>query len=402
METNITTQKKNGFWASIIIAIALIFILYNGLSRISIESKVPAPTSLADSRALALYSEGFVRQAQSQSAQELAIAALSKSLANSRAIRTLAQSKAQQGQNDEALALFKLGGQLSWRDSETQLALFEQAVKNENIKDALDNIDALLRRGVAANEILSIYLLGAQDPAIATLIAEKLAQNPSWRERFFTYVNWEGTENMDSFERIISELKSTNAPANLDEVNAYVQRLSLKKSYARALNFWHDQAPQYPAKLTRNNKALLNWAHSNRTDNPFISDWKIANVDDVFPYFNDNGDEQSAVASFDLKKSAYGLLASRWVILPDSDIQLSMQSSNSNAELTSSLQWILKCINNSQQVILDPLLKQEKTWGANIDALNCDAHILEMHINPLGLGRDIEIEIENIMISTGS
>lgn len=407
MQTNRVEQKssqypdkKNGYWAMLVLIITLALIIISAISRIAIDRKIPASPVISNSRALALYAEAFVRQTQSQQATTLSIAALSKSLANSRAIRTLAQSYAQQGRNDEALALFKIGGALSWRDSETQLALFETAIKNTDIKSGLNNMDALLRRNVAPNEILSIYLLGGQEIDIAKLIAEKLAQNPSWRERFFTFTNWEGEKNMDSFEQIISHLDQTISPPKIDEINSYTSTIFAKKSRARALRFWNEQSPKYPSLLNNNGKITLNWAHSNRSENPYLSDWTLSNTEDVFPYFEDNEDGHTSIANFDMKKRATGLIASRAVILPRNTIRLTVKSPNVDKELSSSLRWIVKCIDSRKEMILDSVPLQDKLWAANISNLPCDAHYLQLHVNPAGLRKDIEITLEDITLSS--
>ncbi len=408
MQTNRAEQKstqspnkKNGYWAMLALFIALVLIIISAISRIAIDRKIPASPSLSNSRALALYAEGAVRQTQSQQATLLSIKALSKSLANNRAIRTLAQSYAQQGRNDEALALFKIGGALSWRDSETQLALFETAIKNADIKSGLDNMDALLRRNVAPDEILSIYLLGGQENDIAKLIAGKLAQNPTWRERFFTFTKWEGIENMNSYEQIISHLNQTKSPPKVDEINSYASTLFAKTSRSRALRFWNEQSQQFPSVLNNNSKVTLNWAHSNRSEDRFISDWTMTNIEDVFPYFEDNEDGQTSIANFDMKKRANGLMAYRAIILPPTNIQLAVKSPNQNKELSSSLRWIVKCIDSREEMILDAVPLRDKLWAANISALPCDAHYLQLHVNPAGLRKDVEIRLDNITLSSG-
>ena len=394
------SEKKNGHWAMLALLIILALIILSAISRISIDRKIQASPALSNSRALALYAEGSVRQVQSQQATILSIQALSKSLANSRAIRTLAQSYAQQGRNDEALALFKIGGILSWRDSETQLALFETSIKNSDIKSGLDNMDALLRRNVAPDEILSIYLLGGQDNNIAKLIAEKLAQNPTWRERFFTFTKWEGTENMDGFEQIISHLNQTKSPSKTSEINSYTSAIFAKRSYARALRYWNEQSPKYPSVLNKNNAVTLNWAHSNRSETPHISDWKISNAENVFPYFEDNEDSLTSIANFDMKKRANGLIESRAIILPRTDIRLTVESPNDDKELSSSLRWIVKCIDSREEMVLDSVPLQDKLWAANISALPCNVHYLQLYAHPAGLCKDIEIRIDNITLST--
>lgn len=393
------SDKKNGYWVIIILFIIFSLILYSAISRISIDRKLQASPSISNSRALALYAEGAVRQTQSQQATLLSIKALSKSLANSRAIRTLAQSYAQQERNDEALALFKIGGALSWRDSETQLALFETALKNADIKSGLDNMDALLRRNIAPDEILAIFILGGQDDNIAQLIAEKLAQNPSWRQRFFTFNKWEGANNMDSYEQVISHLKQSRLPPNINEINLYAKNVIAKKAPERGLHFWNQQFPQYPTVLNNGSKVTLNWPHSNRNDSPYISDWRMSAIKGVFPYFKDNADNQSSIANFDMKKRANGLIAYRAMILPRSNINLAVESPNDGKELSSALRWIIKCIDSREEMILDSVPLQDKLWSANISSLPCDAHYLQLHVNPAGLRKDIEIMIENITLS---
>lgn len=400
---NIAHRSKKGLLLAIVITMILfIVILYSAVSRIYISDKKLTPEPFADSQALSINAESMLRAGQIDAAKATAISALSKSIYNSRAIRTFAQVLSQEAKTDQASALFSLGSEISWRDSETQLALFENAVKNLDIKSGLDNIDSLLRRNVAPDEIFSIYLLGGQDDGIAQAIADKLASNPTWRERFFRYKNWEGVENMDSFERIISYLNQSEAPSTNAEINHYATTLLLKKNNGRALTVWHQDVAnvQYHAAILPEGEAInLYWPHSNRSDAPYIIDWDMDNIDDVFIYMDDNDDGRSSIANLDLKKRANGRIASRRIILPQDNIELSVTSDATDDELLSSLSWVATCAGSRQEVIFDPIPRQGAKWSGNGASLNCDMHILELYVNKLGLSKDREITIGYVTLS---
>lgn len=78
-------------------------------------------------------------------------------------------------------------GELGWRDSTTQQNLLFEAARRNDLEDALDHMDALLRREKLVEQIMPLLAQLEVDPAGTNLVAERLAQNPAWRERYFRF-----------------------------------------------------------------------------------------------------------------------------------------------------------------------------------------------------------------------
>ncbi|KUO49482.1 MAG: hypothetical protein APF78_07750 [Sphingomonadales bacterium BRH_c3] len=76
-------------------------------------------------------------------------------------------------------------GKLGWRDTATQQNLLFEAARRNDLEAALDHMDALLRRDKLAEQIMPLLAQLEVDPIGTRLMAERLANNPVWRKRYF-------------------------------------------------------------------------------------------------------------------------------------------------------------------------------------------------------------------------
>lgn len=82
-------------------------------------------------------------------------------------------------------ALRKMG----WRDTPTQQNLLFEAARSNELESALDHMDALLRRGKLAEQIMPLLAQLEIEPAGTRLMAERLAQYPVWRRDYFDFAS---------------------------------------------------------------------------------------------------------------------------------------------------------------------------------------------------------------------
>lgn len=86
-------------------------------------------------------------------------------------------------------------GKMGWRDSATQQNLLFEAARRNDLIAALDHMDALLRRDKLAEQIMPLLAQLEVDPTGTRLMAERLAQEPAWRLRYFRFA--EPLNNLD-------------------------------------------------------------------------------------------------------------------------------------------------------------------------------------------------------------
>lgn len=141
------------------------------------------------------------------------------------------------GKPAEARAAMALAGNLSWRDSATQLWLFSQAVREQDFVEAVGRADALMRRDKLVEQVMPlIYILGADDTSRAALI-ERLAKNPHWRGSFFALAR-RMEASVDPFRAIVSDLAATDFPATDEELAPMLKGLIDARQYGSARDIW--------------------------------------------------------------------------------------------------------------------------------------------------------------------
>jgi hypothetical protein len=123
----------------------------------------------------------------------LARAALQGQAINVRALRVLGFALDAAVKPDQARSLMQLAGQLTRRDLGTQLWLVEDAVKEDNVEQALTHHDLALRTNYEASPILFPVLANAlSDEVLQHSFGRFIKANPPWLAEFLNFAITDG------------------------------------------------------------------------------------------------------------------------------------------------------------------------------------------------------------------
>ena len=128
----------------------------------------------------------------------------------------------------------------------------------------------MLRRRVASDDVVGIFLIAAQDQKLSENIAQKLSANPSWRPNFFSYKNFQSGGSKSAMESILRILAKSENPATRDEIAPYTILLVRAKESARALKLWNDLFPSDIAMLPLSKPGILQWPAGDRFQTPLL------------------------------------------------------------------------------------------------------------------------------------
>jgi len=150
--------------------------LVRQLGWTSAEAQAAQALRLADPRAPA--------RAHAE-ASELARAALRRDPTSVAAVRALGLVAAENNEVDRATRLFRYAEKLSRRDLTTELWLIEDAVRRNNVPDALVHYDRAMKTSLPIRSSLFPILRRAlEDPAVRKAFVPILARHPNWRYHF--------------------------------------------------------------------------------------------------------------------------------------------------------------------------------------------------------------------------
>lgn len=322
--------------------------------------------------------DGLFKQKSFGPSEAAARKALAKNLADTRAIRILALSKEAQGDDVAAQGWLDAGGRLSWRDSATQVKLFEYAVKRGDFTAAVDHADSLLRRRVAPDQFVGIFLIAAQDEKLSATIAAKLAANPSWRPTFFGYKQNKSDEIQTSFERVVDRLAKTQAPVSRDELATYAGALVTAGQPARALRTWNRLFPSDGAILATGKSINPQWPDGNRFQKPLPVDWRFVDNRKAVPIISTDDSGRKSTLELEMEDDAIGIIATRTILLPAGLLSLQLPDAGQNSGLLDAITWSLSCSDGSAR---EEMQRQgdKPLWTITVPS-GCNAHHLNLEL----------------------
>jgi hypothetical protein len=167
-------------------------------------------------------------------AKLLSVQALSTDILNPRALRTIAYANAANGKYDLATRQMQLTGRLDRRDLATRFWLIEDAVRRENLPDALDQYDLALRssKSVAATLFPKLDLAMGVPEAIAPL-ARIFDRQPWWLVPFVNYAIGSG-KSVRNLTILLLKSPERLAKIPLIQQQSLLTRLIAAKEFANA------------------------------------------------------------------------------------------------------------------------------------------------------------------------
>lgn len=383
-----------------LIGVALtILIFLTGLSGSARENKMPPlvggylfnngwyDTAVADA---------YIKTKSYDDADKFARAAIARNLADARAVRIVGLVKEAEGDSAAAEKWFSKGGALGWRDSQTQVKLFEYALRRNDFPAALDHGDALLRRQVAYDKLTAAFVLAAQDETLSKQLVTKLAAGPGWRPAFFSNKAAVSDQYRGGVERTAILLQNTSAPVTRDELDRFMVSLERSGKIGNGLSFWQKLFPDDGAVLAAGGKVMLNWPTGNNFQKPSPLDWRFVDNPNAVPAIYGETDGKPARLEIDVMDSAVGIMASRNIVLPAGQISLQL-SNNVDAKNLAAIGWSISCGGDTEKTPLT-LNAGKAQWTATIPE-NCASHRLHLEMQNIQ-GGDKIIGLDSVIITS--
>ena len=269
-------------------------------------------------------------------------------------LRLLAEGAQKEERPAKAAALARLGGQLGWRDSRTQMLLLDDTLRREDVYAALRHADALLRRKPdRGGPMLRMFHVAASDEAGRGAVLERLMAAPLWRAAFFQDMSLLAPQDWAGHESI---LRTLAARRNIDlrkEVVPFVRHLVAQGDYVHARDLWLATAGLSPALLLDGDFAQTARQRTIGRLSPF--EWRIGKVANI-----EVGLVNAASGMTGLRirtgGNAFGSLVSQMVVLAPGRYILSAGASLSGPLRSGTLGWALICVPSGRRISL-PMLQ---------------------------------------------
>ena len=157
---------------------------------------------------------------------------------NSRALRLLGQIRDAEGDDAAAQVLMQAAAHLSLRETPAVIWLFQNAQSRKDHAAMVRYLDVLFRTRLEALPFAEWQLTQmAESPDANAVVKDVLAQNPSWRRRYFADIGSFVSDARTPLDLMLS-LRETPAPATADERRFYLDFLVGKGFYELAYYSW--------------------------------------------------------------------------------------------------------------------------------------------------------------------
>lgn len=130
------------------------------------------------------------------------------------------------------------GAKWSWRDTQTQIWLLQQAALNGDSRSVIVHGDALARRDRARHIIFPLFATAATDASARDLLVEQLVERPSWRTDFLRHLGSSNSQAPERFIPLLVKLARTNEPPVREEAVPILQRLVETGKARDGRNLW--------------------------------------------------------------------------------------------------------------------------------------------------------------------
>jgi hypothetical protein len=193
--------------------------------------------ALAEERLAAASDEATLIQVE-----ELAARALASAPLEARALRALALVADIRGASGRADALMRLAVLRARRDALGQTWLLARDLDAQNMGDAADRIDVILRArpDLRPSLLPTVAAMAESEDGRAALVAQ-LAGNPSWRGWILDHLPKVGEAY--AVHGILSALRETGAPPTNAELAAFIGRLVAEGQVNLAYLTWVETLP---------------------------------------------------------------------------------------------------------------------------------------------------------------
>ncbi|CAN5617051.1 hypothetical protein BH10PSE14_BH10PSE14_31700 [soil metagenome] len=170
------------------------------------------------------------------------------------AVRALGYAEIARNRPGRGDALLQLGAALGWHDTQNQLWLVEQSLRLGNVTVAVERIDGMLRRGldpdgqphsgVDGELLLRQLRVIFRYPGGSDAIADRLAENPPWRQGFLNAVADDSPQVVPQILHLLARLRAAGAPVD-ERATALIRwHLADAGDYRAAVQVWRRSGGQ--------------------------------------------------------------------------------------------------------------------------------------------------------------
>ncbi|WP_336962981.1 hypothetical protein [Sphingobium aquiterrae] len=310
-------------------------------------------------------------------------------------LRQRAEAARDRGRPAEAERLIRLGARLGWRDSQTQYWLLQDALQRGDHRDALERIDALLRRRPGqATRLFPVLHALAIDPDGRDAIVARLADAPPWRAAFFQDVAGIDDGMTQGHEALLDRLMAARALSPRDEILPYVRRLVAAGEYARAGALWvramgAPSSAQAPAGSFAEIDLLL------AADRIAPFEWRVGRVAgaEILP--------EPAGVRIRMDGSTFGTLLERTISLAPGIYRIASRASDDWPLRNGQIGWAVSCLPARQRlpVIALPPRAGAVGWLFSIPSSGCVAQQLALQTRRVTQGGAVDLLLSDAGIT---
>ncbi len=181
-----------------------------------------------------------VREALRSQIRDLAARTIANDPLNASAFRLLAETT---DNLERSRSLMREAVRRSRREAAAVLWLLNDSYYRKDFAAVIENAGVLLQsKPPIANYIMNYLANICRDPDGRSLLAQRLAEEPSWRAQFLGSL-WETMNRDPAASALIAELKKTKRPAAAGELVPYINQLAWNNGADAAYNLWLQQLP---------------------------------------------------------------------------------------------------------------------------------------------------------------
>lgn len=336
--------------------------------------RVKAPSTAValfpgDGRALGALARGELEEAPAdpeaqQAARRDAVAALLADPTAVPAAATLGLLAEANGAASAARRAFHYGERLSRRDLSTELWLIEDAVRRQDVADALHHYDVALRTQPGASDILFPVLAQASiDPPIGPALEKTLLMRPVWVQPFLGFLASQSTRP-DAVADLFEQLQRRGLTVEASPQVSLIGRLIAANRIDRA---WAYYAALHPG-VTRDRARDPNFAAPAAVPTAF--DWQT--VDDAGVAATIQRGATSGVVTFSAPPSVGGGIVQQLQLLPPGRYRLSGTSEGIDQSPQERPYWLLRCVADGRELGRVALPNSDQQGGAFAGMVSVD------------------------------
>lgn len=297
-------------------------------------------------------------QGSADDALRYADAATDLSPISAPAIRTIGLFELNRGASRKGNRLMELAAGLGWRDVLTQLWTIDAAKRSGETDKAVERANSMFQQQLFQPALVTLLQPPVSAELMSAFVAD-LAYRHSWRSGLLRSGGDLPQPTLDTFEHVLIQLGSTDAPPTIHEAGSLVDRLAQSGDFDEARRVW--AAIHGSALVLNGDFEAVDSGDPNRPISWNISDEDAAAIDVGRP---EAGDNSRALRLYGTH-SAEGLISQRLMLTPGSYV-LTFRTYE-NPPSGSMVRWELRCSTSGASSSGDSILSGSSWQQFNLD-----------------------------------